>query len=160
MYKNLLSWWFDPSNNILSVKITQPWPKRFCFVSVNFAGECGPSMLEVDDDDSNMMQSILRDFGDKIALKESDKVPKSTKKKVRQRERVNVNGKVRVEISTEWQGPAPWDPTVGGDGFPKFLCDVMVSKFFREKILRNWLFPSNLYSYVLVLRPTQLFLCK
>ncbi|XP_078148346.1 3'-5' exonuclease domain-containing protein [Carex rostrata] len=89
-------------------------------------GECGPSVSEVDDDHSNMMQSILSYFDDKIVLKESDKVPKNTKKKVRQRQCINDNGKERVEISTEWQGPAPWDPSIGGDGYPKFLCDVMI----------------------------------
>jgi uncharacterized protein len=88
-------------------------------------------VLEVDHD--NMMQSILRDFSDKLILKESDKIPKNTKKKVKQRQRVNVNRKERAEISIEWQGPAPWDTSVGGDGFPKFLCDVMVSDIFGDK---------------------------
>lgn len=26
-----------------------------------------------------------------------------------------------------WQGPPPWDSLLGGDGCPKFLCDVMVT---------------------------------
>ncbi|CAK7324222.1 unnamed protein product [Dovyalis caffra] len=26
----------------------------------------------------------------------------------------------------DWQGPPPWDMSLGGDGCPKFLCDVMV----------------------------------
>lgn len=26
----------------------------------------------------------------------------------------------------DWQGPPPWDLSLGGDGYPKFLCDVMV----------------------------------
>ena len=94
-------------------------------------------MSGVDDDRSNMMQSILSYFDDKIVLKESDKVPNNTKKKVRQRQCINVNGKERVEISTEWQGPAPWDPSIGGDGYPKFLCDVMVSNILLFFIWRQ-----------------------
>ena len=31
------------------------------------------------------------------------------------------------ELNLEWVGPAPWDVRIGGDGTPKFLCDVMVS---------------------------------
>ncbi|OIT18871.1 hypothetical protein A4A49_62217 [Nicotiana attenuata] len=31
-----------------------------------------------------------------------------------------------TEGDEEWQGPPPWDVTSGGDGSPKFLCDVMV----------------------------------
>ena len=84
-------------------------------------------MSEVDDDHDNMMRNILSFFGDKIVLKESDKVPKNTNKKVKQKQCMNVNGNERVDIITEWQGPAPWDPSIGGDGYPKFLCDVMVS---------------------------------
>lgn len=30
-------------------------------------------------------------------------------------------------LNLEWIGPAPWDVRIGGDGTPKFLCDVMVS---------------------------------
>lgn len=31
------------------------------------------------------------------------------------------------ELNLERVGPAPWDVRIGGDGTPKFLCDVMVS---------------------------------
>ncbi|KAJ4805824.1 3'-5' exonuclease domain-containing protein [Rhynchospora pubera] len=89
-------------------------------------GECAASVSVGDDDHCRMMQSILTDFGDKIVLKESDKLPKNTKKKVKQRKSINGNKKENVEVSTEWQGPAPWELSVGGDGFPKFLCDVMI----------------------------------
>lgn len=35
------------------------------------------------------------------------------------------NGEARDEL-LNWVGPAPWDVMIGGDGKPKFLCDVMV----------------------------------
>ncbi|KAG0624463.1 hypothetical protein M758_3G249800 [Ceratodon purpureus] len=36
------------------------------------------------------------------------------------------------EINLEWIGPAPWDVRIGGDGTPKFLCDVMVEGLARQ----------------------------
>lgn len=71
---------------------------------------------------------IVKTYGDRILLKVSDKKPKTSKKKGKKQS--SINGFCKEKISDrfdEWQGTSPWDPSVGGDGFPKFLCDVMVS---------------------------------
>lgn len=70
---------------------------------------------------------IVRKYGEKLLLRESDRNPKTSKKKVKKRfSRVVCRGK-QQENSGEWQGPVPWDVSFGGDGCPRFLCDVMVS---------------------------------
>ncbi|PNY12916.1 putative exonuclease mut-7 [Trifolium pratense] len=71
---------------------------------------------------------IVKKHGDRILLKESDREPKTSKKK--RKKQLPINGIPReknLENFDEWQGTAPWDPLVGGDGYPKFLCDVMVT---------------------------------
>ncbi|KAJ3678473.1 hypothetical protein LUZ60_002276 [Juncus effusus] len=70
---------------------------------------------------NDLLQILIQNYGDKIELKESDRVRKLTKRKGKER-----NGKEKMEINIEWLGPAPWDPLIGGDGNPKFLCDVMI----------------------------------
>ncbi|KAL9437009.1 hypothetical protein AB3S75_022951 [Citrus x aurantiifolia] len=37
-----------------------------------------------------------------------------------------VRKEKRLDDIGDWQGPPPWDLSLGGDGYPKFLCDVMV----------------------------------
>ncbi|XP_058724688.1 uncharacterized protein LOC131596132 [Vicia villosa] len=70
---------------------------------------------------------IVKKHGDRILLKESDREPKTSKKKRKKQLPINgVSREKHIENFDEWQGTAPWDPLVGGDGYPKFLCDVMV----------------------------------
>ncbi|CAK8570185.1 unnamed protein product [Lathyrus sativus] len=70
---------------------------------------------------------IVKKHGDRILLKESDREPKTSKKKRKKQLPINgISGEKHIENFDEWQGTAPWDPLVGGDGYPKFLCDVMV----------------------------------
>ncbi|CAL5364586.1 unnamed protein product [Camellia sinensis] len=70
---------------------------------------------------------IVRKYGDKIVLKESDRKPKTSKKKgKRKSSEVLICKERRLESIDDWQGPPPWDLSLGGNGFPKFLCDVMV----------------------------------
>ncbi|XP_031394380.1 uncharacterized protein LOC116205844 isoform X2 [Punica granatum] len=69
---------------------------------------------------------IVRKYGDKILLNESDRKPKPFGKKGKKRSSVVTISKEKRETSDEWEGPPPWDLAVGGDGCPKFLCDVMV----------------------------------
>ncbi|OMO93543.1 hypothetical protein COLO4_16809 [Corchorus olitorius] len=69
---------------------------------------------------------IVRKYGEKILLRESDRKPKSSKRKGRKRSSVVVCREKKLEIFSDWQGPPPWDISLGGDGCPKFLCDVMV----------------------------------
>ncbi|MED6186593.1 hypothetical protein PIB30_068193 [Stylosanthes scabra] len=76
---------------------------------------------------SDVFLKVVQKYGDKILLKESDKRPKTSKKKAKKRSSTNgINNVNHLEKFDEWQGIPPWDPSVGGDGYPKFLCDVMV----------------------------------
>ncbi|KAH6838198.1 3'-5' exonuclease domain-containing protein [Perilla frutescens var. hirtella] len=69
---------------------------------------------------------IARKHGDKILLKDSDRKPKTSKKKAKRSSAASESKQKTSEIAEDWQGPAPWDPSLGGDGCPKFLCDVMI----------------------------------
>ncbi|XP_062120053.1 uncharacterized protein LOC133834453 [Humulus lupulus] len=71
--------------------------------------------------------NVVKKYGEKLLLKESDKKPKSSRKKGKRRPSAGLIRKERLlEISDDWQGPPPWDLSLGGNGCPKFLCDVMV----------------------------------
>ncbi|KAH7543809.1 hypothetical protein ACOSP7_031404 [Xanthoceras sorbifolium] len=70
---------------------------------------------------------IVRKYGEKILLKESDKTPKTSRRKGKRRSTVAVVCREKqLENIGDWEGPPPWDLSLGGDGSPKFLCDVMV----------------------------------
>lgn len=69
---------------------------------------------------------IGKKYGDKILLKDTDRKPKTSKKKTKRTSDGSVYKQKTHEILEDWQGPPPWDPSLGGDGCPKFLCDVMV----------------------------------
>lgn len=70
---------------------------------------------------------IVRKYGERILLKECDLLPKKLKKKTRRRVSSNtMNTNKQFVCSADWQGPPPWDSSLGGDGCPKFLLDVMV----------------------------------
>ncbi|GKA00279.1 3'-5' exonuclease domain-containing protein, partial [Tanacetum coccineum] len=69
---------------------------------------------------------VVREYGDKIELTESDGKPRTSKKKGKRKSSNGFTVKERrVDYIDAWQGPAPWDSLLGGDGCPKFLCDVM-----------------------------------
>ncbi|XP_052192914.1 uncharacterized protein LOC127801647 [Diospyros lotus] len=73
------------------------------------------------------LSQIVRKYGDKIRLKESDRKPKTSRKKGKRKfSEGSVQKERQLESSDDWQGPPPWDLSLGGDGCPKFLCDVMV----------------------------------
>ncbi|XP_065861424.1 uncharacterized protein [Euphorbia lathyris] len=74
-----------------------------------------------------VLLNVVRKYGEKILLRESDRTPKASKKKGKKRSAiVAVCKEKKLDNSHGWQGPAPWDLSFGGDGCPKFLCDVMV----------------------------------
>uniref|UniRef100_M4EKT7 Mut7-C RNAse domain-containing protein n=2 Tax=Brassica campestris TaxID=3711 RepID=M4EKT7_BRACM len=77
--------------------------------------------------DENLLK-IVRKYEERIMLKESDLLPRISKKKTRRRGALlkNVNTDKHLVCSMDWQGPPPWDSSLGGDGCPKFLLDVMV----------------------------------
>lgn len=73
---------------------------------------------------------VVHKYGDKILLKDSDRTPKTSRKKGKKGSLPGLVSKEnRSEGFDDWQGPPPWDSTQGGDGCPKFLCDVMVYIF-------------------------------
>lgn len=75
---------------------------------------------------SNSLLKLVRRYGDKILLKESDKKPKTSKKKDKRSSSAGLPHEKQLPNLDDWQGPPPWDLSLGGDGSPKFLCDVMV----------------------------------
>lgn len=72
------------------------------------------------------LSKIVKKYGEKILLKESDRRPKISKRKARKQSSFGSACKERTENYSDMQGPAPWDSSIGGDGCPKFLCDVMI----------------------------------
>ncbi|KAF5442696.1 hypothetical protein F2P56_035326 [Juglans regia] len=71
--------------------------------------------------------NVVKKYGEKILLKDSDRKPKASKKRGKRQSPVDAIFKEKQsENSDAWQGPPPWDLSLGGDGCPKFLCDVMV----------------------------------
>ena len=84
---------------------------------------------------------IVRKYGEKILLRESDRKPKHARKKVKKRPSlVAVTREKQLDNTSDWQGPPPWDLSLGGDGCPKFLCDVMVKAFLGYFFLVFFLF--------------------
>ncbi|XP_057479755.1 uncharacterized protein LOC130767020 [Actinidia eriantha] len=76
--------------------------------------------------DDSVLQIVWK-YSDKILLKESDTKPKTSKKKGKRKSSEGLICKEkRLENVDDWQGLPPWDLSLGGDGCPKFLCDVMV----------------------------------
>ncbi|XP_077245652.1 3'-5' exonuclease domain-containing protein [Tasmannia lanceolata] len=75
-------------------------------------------------DDS--LSKIVQKYGEKILLEDSDRKPRASRRKERKHSSVNSNSIQCSENYSGWQGPPPWDSAFGGDGCPKFLCDVMV----------------------------------
>ncbi|XP_073064206.1 uncharacterized protein [Primulina eburnea] len=74
----------------------------------------------------NTLLWIVRKYGDRILLKDSDGKPKISKKKTKKSSTVLECKQKTLEVVDSWHDPSPWDPALGGDGSPKFLCDVMV----------------------------------
>lgn len=101
---------------------TSEFPQKITTVKDSDLGRLSQSNKAIDD----TILRIIRRYGDKIVLKLSDKSPKGSKKKGK-RQTSSYNKNKRSEDTDEWEGPPPWDMSLGGDGCPKFLCDVMVT---------------------------------
>ncbi|KAL6953991.1 hypothetical protein U1Q18_041658 [Sarracenia purpurea var. burkii] len=83
-----------------------------------------PSLNTIPMDDSILL--IVGQYCDTLLLKESDRKPKMSKKKGKRKSSEGLCKGSRLQNADDWQGLPPWDLTLGGDGYPKFLCDVMV----------------------------------
>lgn len=83
---------------------------------------CGQTLL-LDESLSN----IICKHASKLLLTESDRKPRACRKKGKKQPALTLNPKPKSsECVDDWEGPAPWDILNGGDGCPKFLCDVMI----------------------------------
>lgn len=78
--------------------------------------------------------NIAQILGERILLSECETKAKSGSRKGRsRRSRTTEKCKTeQIESYSEWQGPPPWDPLLGGDGVPRFLCDVMVEGLAKQ----------------------------
>ncbi|XP_073047911.1 uncharacterized protein [Primulina eburnea] len=83
------------------------------------------NLCEINKEVDSILLWIFRKYGDRILLKDSDRNPRS-KKKTKKSSTVLECKKNTLEVVDSQHGPAQWDPSLGGDGFPKFLCDLMV----------------------------------
>ncbi|XP_019430744.1 PREDICTED: exonuclease mut-7 homolog [Lupinus angustifolius] len=96
-------------------------------VSPSTGGMIQKSSSRVTSPMDEFLLKVVKVYSDMILLKGSDKKPKTSKKKGKKQSSINGIGKEKdSEQFDEWQGTSPWDPSVGGDGYPKFLCDVMI----------------------------------
>ncbi|CAN1250890.1 Exonuclease mut-7 homolog [Linum perenne] len=69
---------------------------------------------------------IVKKHGEKILLKASDRKPRSSKKRGKRKPSTTQVTRENWIDDGSWEGSTPWDISEGGDGCPKFLCDVMV----------------------------------
>lgn len=76
--------------------------------------------------------AIVKMYGERILLKESDRKPRVSRRKKGRHSSLNTREKEQFRTDEDWQGPGPWDLAFGGDGCPKFLCDVMVEGLARH----------------------------
>ncbi|KAJ6833202.1 uncharacterized protein M6B38_341465 [Iris pallida] len=75
---------------------------------------------------------IVRKYGERLLLKESDTKPRPSRKKGKRPSSANAKSKEQLECKGIWESSTPWDLLLGGDGCPKFLCDVMVEGLARH----------------------------
>ncbi|XLR10642.1 hypothetical protein HN51_047289, partial [Arachis hypogaea] len=74
---------------------------------------------------SDEFLKIVKKYGDRILLKESDRRPKTSKKKAKKWSSTNGISNVKhLKNFDDWKGIPPWDPSVGGDGYPKKTTQV------------------------------------
>lgn len=97
--------------------------------------------IEVKKEMDATLLHIITKYSDKILLKDSDRKPKFAKKKVKKSSVGMIHKQKLLESVDDWEGPPPWDLSLGGDGRPKFLCDVMVSNNFSLSVLVLQKFP-------------------
>ncbi|XP_047065750.1 exonuclease mut-7 homolog isoform X2 [Lolium rigidum] len=92
---------------------------------------CSPTVVECSSSgysiySAGYLASIIAKYSEGILLTESDTKARSSRRKEKQKLPTDAKYKEKFDCSIEWQGPPPWDQSIGGDGLPKFLCDVMI----------------------------------
>lgn len=73
----------------------------------------------------------VNNFGEKLDVHETIRMKQTGKS--RRRRGVAQGGKLnQMEDILDWIGPAPWEASSGGDGRPKFICDIMVEGLAKQ----------------------------
>ncbi|PWZ37640.1 Exonuclease mut-7 [Zea mays] len=93
---------------------------------IQYAASDAYYLLDIFDLFQKRITMEVTKYSEKIILTESDAKPRTSRRKEKLKIPANAKRKDNVDCSSEWQGPPPWDPSIGGDGYPKFLCDVMI----------------------------------
>lgn len=116
---------FNEALEIIRATYYSEYPKKI----PNVEGTISWSSCRATKPMGDPLVKIIKKYGERIQLKESDRKPKtSSKKKGKKQSSVGfVCRDIRSEKFDDWQGPPPWELSLGGDGCPRFLCDVMVS---------------------------------
>lgn len=110
---------------------------RSSYLPISFSdntevGSCSQSSCETTYLTDEHVLAIVKIYGERILLKESDRKPRVSRRRRERRSSVNTKDREQFETNGDWQGPASWDLEFGGDGCPKFLCDVMVEGLARH----------------------------
>lgn len=111
---------FDASNMIRAAM--PEFPGRIPAIEAKASKKSSGFTKEMD---ATLLHTV-RKHGDKILLKDTDRKPKMSKKKGKKSSAGMTCKERLIQSVDDWQWPPPWDLSVGGDGCPKFLCDVMV----------------------------------
>lgn len=132
----------DTHEKILRTKISEAsyiiratasdFPQSTPTVRAHCSASSSIDCMPMDED----LLKIVKRYGEKIILKESDKMPRTSKRKGKRSSTMKVVCSEKKILGVEdWQGQPPWDLSLGGDGCPKFLCDVMVNIYFSPFLL-------------------------
>ncbi|OVA06326.1 3'-5' exonuclease domain [Macleaya cordata] len=88
------------------------------------------------------LSEIVQKYGGRMLLKEWGSKPKTSNEKEKIQSSVDLGKRQssvglgyeekRVENCSQWNGPPPWDLSLGGDGCPKFLCDFTVKELAKH----------------------------
>ncbi|TYK11277.1 exonuclease mut-7-like protein [Cucumis melo var. makuwa] len=122
MHKKILRTKVSEASNIIRATASG-FPQSMANIRGNCSASSSINCMPMDED----LQKVVKSYGERIVLKESDKKPKISKRKGKRSSTMKVGCSEKQIVSDEdWLGPPPWDLSLGGDGCPKFLCDVMV----------------------------------
>lgn len=99
--------------------------------AINFSTSLSPrdsSASEQQEQSSHRYEKFVKKYSDRLLVNATDERKSSShaRRPRGRRAREALKNKDAKEEDLNWVGPAVWDIRIGGDGHPKFLCDVMV----------------------------------